>query len=194
MQSLRTIVLASTSPRRRELLEKIGLVFKVEPSDYPEDLVSHLKPEELVINISQNKARAVAAKYPDAIIIAADTIGIIGKRVIGKPHTATEAIAMLKLLSGRSHLVITGLSVMDSKSDKIVSRSVQTRVYFRKLADSEVRHYVATGEPLDKAGAYAIQGLGSLLVEKINGDYYNVMGLPLNVLSQILQEFGVNLL
>jgi septum formation protein len=194
MQSLRTIVLASTSPRRRELLEKIGLVFKVEPSDYPEDLVSHLKPEELVINISQNKARAVAAKYPDAIIIAADTIGVIGRRVVGKPHTATEAIAMLKLLSGRSHLVITGLSVMDSKSDKIVSRSVQTRVYFRKLADSEVRHYVATGEPLDKAGAYAIQGLGSLLVEKINGDYYNVMGLPLNVLSQILQEFGVNLL
>ena len=194
MQSLRTIILASTSPRRKELLEKIGLVFKVEPSDYPEDLVSHLKPEELVINISQNKARAVAAKYPDAIIIAADTIGIIGKRVVGKPHTATEAIAMLKLLSGRSHLVITGLSVMDSKSGKIVSRSVQTRVYFRKLADSEVRHYVATGEPLDKAGAYAIQGLGSLLVEKINGDYYNVMGLPLNVLYQILQEFGVNLL
>lgn len=194
MQPKRTIILASASPRRKELLGKIGLVFKVDPSDYPEDLVSPLKPEELVINISQNKARAVASKYPDALIIAADTIGVIGKRVIGKPHTGLEAIAMLKFLSGRSHQVITGLSVMDSKSGKIVSRMVQTRVYFKKLSDSEVRRYVATGEPLDKAGAYAIQGLGSLMVEKINGDYYNVMGLPLNALSQILQEFGVNLL
>jgi septum formation protein len=186
--------LASASPRRRELLEKIGLVFKVDPSDYPEDLNSILKPEELVMKISQNKARAVASKYPDALIIAGDTVGVIGKHIVGKPHTGPEAIAMLKFLSGRSHRVITGLSVMDSKSGKIVSRTVQTRVYFRKLTESEVRRYVATGEPLDKAGAYAIQGLGSLLVEKINGDYYNVMGLPLNVLSQILQEFAVKLL
>jgi septum formation protein len=194
MQPKRTIILASASPRRKELLDKIGLVFKVDPSDYPEDLVSHMKPEELVINISQNKARAVASKYPDAIIIAADTIGVIGKQVLGKPHTGPDAIATLKLLSGRSHRVITGITVLDSKSGKIFSRTVQTRVYFKKLTDSEVRRYVATGEPLDKAGAYAIQGLGSLLVEKINGDYYNVMGLPLNALSQILKEFGVDLL
>jgi septum formation protein len=101
---------------------------------------------------------------------------------------------MLAMLSGKSHRVITGLTVLDSKTQKLISKTVETRVYFKKLSVAEISRYVASGEPLDKAGAYAIQGLGSLLVEKIHGDYYNVMGLPLNALSQILQEFGVRLL
>jgi septum formation protein len=190
----RQIVLASGSPRRRELLEKIGLTFKVDPSDYPENLSATIKPEELVAEISLGKALSVASRYPDSIIIAADTIGVIGKRVIGKPHTAGEAAKMLGWLSGRSHRVITGLTVLDSKSGKAVSETVETRVYFKKLSQDEIEHYVSSGEPLDKAGAYAIQGLGSLLVEKIKGDYYNVMGLPLQALSQMLLKFGVNLL
>jgi septum formation protein len=194
MPPKRTIILASASPRRKELLEKIALTFKVEPSDFHEDLTSGVKPEELVIDISRGKARAVAAKYPDALIIAADTIGVIRGRIFGKPINALEAVKMLAMLSGKSHRVITGLTVLDSKTQKLISKTVETRVYFKKLSDAEISRYVASGEPLDKAGAYAIQGLGSLLVEKIHGDYYNVMGLPLNALSQILQEFGVRLL
>jgi septum formation protein len=190
----RTIVLASASPRRKELLEKIGLAFKVDPSDFPEDLTPGLKPEKMVINISQGKARVVSSKYPDALIIAADTIGVVRGHIIGKPHTSVEAVKMLTLLSGKSHRVITGLTILDSATQKIVSKTVETRVYFKRLRAGEIAAYVRTGEPLDKAGAYAIQGLGSLLVEKIHGDYYNVMGLPLNALSQILKKFGVNLL
>jgi septum formation protein len=194
MPPKRTIILASASPRRKELLEKIALTFKVEPSDFHEDLTSGVKPEELVIDISRGKARAVAAKYPDALIIAADTIGVIRGRIFGKPINALEAVKMLAMLSGKSHRVITGLTVLDSKTQKLISKTVETRVYFKKLSVAEISRYVASGEPLDKAGAYAIQGLGSLLVEKIHGDYYNVMGLPLNALSQILKKFGVNLL
>ena len=194
MPPKRSIILASASPRRKELLEKIGLTFKIDPSDYPEDLMPGTKPEELVITISQGKARAVAAKYPNALIIAADTIGVIRGRIIGKPHSAAEAVKMLGLLSGKSHRVISGLTVIDSRTQKLISKTVETRVYFKNMTEAEISRYVASGEPLDKAGAYAIQGLGSLLVEKIHGDYYNVMGLPLNALSHILRDFGVNLL
>ena len=190
----RTIILASASPRRKELLEKIGLVFIVDPSQYSEDLNSKLTPQDLALSISEGKARAMAAKYPDAIIIAADTIGVIGSRIIGKPHTSAEAVKMLRLLSGKSHQVITGLTVLDSNNDMKVSKTLQTRVYFKELSDDEIAAYVKTGEPLDKAGAYAIQGLGSIFVEKINGDYYNVMGLPLNALAEILKEFGIQVL
>jgi septum formation protein len=193
IQAKRMIILASASPRRKELLEKIGLVFKTDPSQYPEDLNSKLNPQDLVLSISEGKARAVAAKYPDAIIIAADTIGVVGNRVIGKPHTSAEAFKMLRMLSGKSHQVITALTVLDSNNNMKVSQTIQTRVYFKELSDDEINAYVKTGEPLDKAGAYAIQGIGSILVEKINGDYYNVMGLPLNALAEILKEFGIHI-
>lgn len=175
-------------------MEKIGLVFKIDPSQYLENINLKLNPRELVISISEGKARAVAAKYPDAIIIAADTIGVIGQRIIGKPHTSAEAVKMLRMLSGKSHRVITGLTVLDSNNDMIVSKTVETQVYFKELSDDEITAYVKTGEPLDKAGAYAIQGLGSILIEKINGDYYNVMGLPLNTLAETLKEFGIKVL
>jgi septum formation protein len=190
----RTVILASASPRRKELLEKIGLNITVDPSHYPEDKHINLNPEELVKSLSVGKAKAVAQKHPNAIIIAADTIGVLRGKIIGKPHTAEEARKMLRMLSGKSHRVITGFTILDSFSKKTVTRTVETRVYIKKLSPAEIQDYVNTGEPLDKAGAYAIQGLGSVIVERINGDYYNVMGLPLNSLSESLKNFGINVL
>jgi septum formation protein len=190
----RTLILASASPRRRELLEQIGLKFKVDPSDQPEEIHLNLKPEEVVKTLSLKKARTIAPKYTDALIIAADTIGVLRGKIIGKPGTAEEANQMLQMLSGKSHRVITGLTVLDSVSNKTVTRIVETRVHIKKLSSIEIQNYVKTGEPLDKAGSYAIQGLGSLIVEKITGDYYNVVGLPLNALAECLKEFGITVL
>jgi len=191
---VKKIILASASPRRQELLERIGLKFEVEPSRYEEQTIPALGPHELVKRNSLEKAKTVAASRRNAIIIAADTIGVRRGKIIGKPHTSTEARKMLTALSGRSHRVITGFTIIDTGTGKTVSRSVETKVYFRKLTPEEIDAYVRTGEPLDKAGAYAIQGLGSLIVEKINGDYYNVIGLPLAALAQSLKEFGVSTL
>ena len=189
---MKKIILASASPRRKELLEKIGLKFDVEPSDDEEDITSEIEPQKLVQQIAIKKAESVAVRYKDAIIIAADTIGVIGNKVIGKPHTANEARKMLKEISGKSHSVITGFTVLDTATNKILSRTVNTEVYIKKLTKQEIDAYVKTGEPLDKAGAYAIQGLGAVIVEKIEGDYYNVMGLPLNALTEALNEFGIS--
>jgi septum formation protein len=194
MENVREIVLASASPRRKELLEKTGLKFQVEPSPYPETIRAGLSPAELAEGLSVEKARAVADKHPSAIIIAADTIGVLNRKVIGKPGTPEEARQILKKLSGRSHLVVTGFTIMDSSTKKVVTRSVQTRVHIKKLSRTEIANYVSTGEPLDKAGAYAIQGLGAAIVEKIVGDYYNVMGLPVSALVESLKKFGIRVL
>jgi septum formation protein len=192
MKYMKTIILASASPRRKELLAKIGLKFEVEPSDYEEEIHSELEPHELVRQISIKKAESVAVRHKDAIIIAADTIGVIGNKVLGKPHTENEACKMLKEISGKPHSVITGFTVLNAATNKIISRTVNTKVYIKKLTEQEIDAYVKTGEPLDKAGAYAIQGLGAMIVEKIEGDYYNVMGLPLNALTEALKEFGIS--
>ncbi len=143
----RTIILASASPRRKELLEKIGLKFTVDASDYPENLNSDLKPEGLVKSLSLEKAASVARKYTDAIIIAADTIGVIRGKIIGKPHTTEEAEKMLRSLSGKSHCVITGFTILDSTSKKVLTRTVETRVIIKKLSPIEIQNYVKTGEP-----------------------------------------------
>ncbi len=187
---MKKIILASASPRRKELLEKIGLKFEIDSSDVTEDLQSDIPPRELVKKLSMEKAHAVVKKYDDAIIIAADTIGVFEGKIIGKPHTTTEAKKMLNMLNGKSHLVITGYTIIDTKTNKTVSKSVATKVYFRKMTGDEIDAYIKTGEPLDKAGAYAIQGLGALIVEKIEGDYYNVIGLPLSALVVSLKDFG----
>jgi septum formation protein len=190
----RKIVLASASPRRKELLEKIGLKFTVDPSAFKENARPDLKPEGYAKYISLGKASIIAPKYPDSIIIAADTIGVLRGKIIGKPGTEDEARQMLLSLSGKSHRVITGFTILDQSNHKSVTRIVETRVYIKELSPAEIFDYVKTGEPMDKAGAYAIQGLGSVIVEKIVGDYYNVMGLPLNALAQSLKEFGINIL
>ena len=188
------IVLASASTRRKELLEKIGLHFTVDPSDCPEDACFELEPHERAKQVSLDKARAVAARHSNALIIAADTFIVSGGQVMGKPHSPNEAKRMLKAISGRSHVAITGFTILDTTNGKTLSRVMETRVYMRKLSEREIDSYVSSSEPLDKAGAYAIQGLGSVLIDKIEGDYYNVMGLPLNAFAQALKSFGVHVL
>ncbi len=190
---MKTIILASASPRRKELLEKIILKFDVEPSDYEEAFNTHLIPHELVKTLSREKAEAVARKHRYAVIIAADTIVVLGGKIMGKPHSATEARKMLRALSGKPHAVITGFTIIDAEKNKTLSKSVETKVYLKKLTLKEIDAYVKSGEPLDKAGAYAIQGVGSVIVERIEGDYYNVVGLPLSALSDGLKEFGIDI-
>ena len=194
MSEQRTIILASGSPRRKELLSLIGLKFKVDVSDVEEDLGLKLKPHELSKYLSFEKARAVAHNYKNAVIIAADTFIVFRGKLLGKPHTEKEAMRMLTLLNGKSHSVITGYTVLDTTTGKKSSRSVETKVWFRNMAEDELRAYVRTGEPLDKAGAYAIQGIGSLIVKKIEGDYFNVIGLPVASLAATLKKFDITVL
>ena len=194
INKMKTIILASGSPRRKELLEKIGLKFEVEPSNYEENTNSKLRPHELAKSLSFEKARTVANKHKNALVIAADTFIVFKGKILGKPYTETEARKMLETISGKPHSVVTGFSIIDTEDKKTVSRSVETKVYIRRLTPSEIDAYVKSREPLDKAGAYAIQGLGSVIVEKIEGDYFNVIGLPLSALTESLKEFGVHVL
>jgi len=186
--------LASASPRRKELLEKIGLKFEVEPSDYAEDMRSELSPDELARSISLEKAKVVASKHNNAIVIAADTFIVSRGKILGKPNTRDEARKMLMTLKGKSHSVITGFTILDTDKNKVLTKSVETIIHIKNLTSQEVDAYVKSKEPLDKAGAYAIQGLGSVIVERIEGDYFNVMGLPLSVLAEGLKEFGIHIL
>ena len=180
--------------RRKELLEKIGLTFEVEPASFVEDIPTGLSPGEIAKKLSLEKARAVAAKHPDAIIIGADTFGVFEGKILGKPHHAEQAKKMLSILSGKSHLVVTGYAVIDSTTGKTVTGIAETIVHFRKLTKEEIEAYAATGEPLDKAGAYGIQGLGALFVDRIDGDFYNIIGLPLCAIAESLKEFGIRVL
>lgn len=189
--AMRKIILASASPRRKEILRKTGLNFSICTSDYKEDINLSLKPRALAKFLSRKKAEAVAHKYKNAIIIAADTFIVFKNRLLGKPHTDKEAEKMLNMLNGKAHSVITGFTIMDTASKKILSRSVETKVYFKKLGRKEINAYVRSKEPLDKAGAYAIQGLGSVFIERIDGDFLNVVGLPLRALTESLKKFGI---
>lgn len=191
---MRDIVLASSSPRRKQLLEALGLTFTVDATSSPEKHDFALEPSEFVSRLSLEKARLAAQRNPDAIVIAADTIGVLQGRVIGKPRTESDAVEMLKQMNGKCHTVITGYTVMDSRTQQAATRAVQTTVCLKEVSDAEIEAYVRTGEPMDKAGAYGIQGLGSILVSRIEGDYFNVVGLPVSALAESLKEFGVNLL
>ncbi|MFH0847631.1 MAG: Maf family protein [Chloroflexota bacterium] len=191
---MKEIILASSSPRRKELLRRLGLKFRVAASDAPEIPDLSLKPIALAKSLALGKARAVAPKYPGALIIAADTIGVLRGKVLGKPEDTEDARKMLSALSGKTHTVITGLAILDAATGKVLTQAIETKVTFRRLSKREVEAYVATCEPLDKAGAYAIQGRGALLIREIQGDYFNVMGLPLSALCQMLKRFGVYVL
>ena len=188
------IILASASPRRRELLERIGITdFTVAAPNVDESVEPGLSPADMVEELSLRKARTAAEHFgPDDLIIAADTVVALDGAVLGKPRDGDDALAMLSALSGREHRVYTGVTVL--RGDKAVTQHEETAVTFRALSPDEIRGYIATGEPLDKAGAYGIQGVGALLVSSIRGDYSNVMGLPLFRLGQILSGFGLNLL
>jgi nucleoside triphosphate pyrophosphatase len=191
---MKRIVLASASPRRKELLGQIGLQFDVEPTDYDEETTSASEPHEMAMELSLGKAKSAARKHRKSLIIAADTLVVLGDRVVGKPHTNAQAREMLRALNGRMHSVITGFTILDAESSKVLSRSVETKVHMRKLTLKEIDSYVRTKEPLDKAGGYAIQGRGVVLVDRIEGGYSNVVGLPLSALAESLGEFGVNVL
>lgn len=150
-------------------------------------------PRKLARFHAVEKARSVAGKYRDALIIAADTFIVFRDRLLGKPHTPKEAIKILHMLNGKTHSVITGFALFDTNNGRKISRSVETLVTFRKLSDEDIEAYVETGEPLDKAGAYAIQGLGASLIKNIDGDYFNVVGLPLGPLIAALKKFGITI-
>ncbi|MBM6927416.1 Maf family protein [Pseudoflavonifractor phocaeensis] len=186
------LILASKSPRRRALLEQMGLrSFKIVTPDIDEHMERTLSPAELVGRISQEKAKAVQAKgYEDDIIIAADTVVALEGSVLGKPAHEGEAFRMLSMLSGCRHQVYTGLTVL--RGERCFSLTEETNVTFRSLSGEEIDWYIQTGEPMDKAGAYGIQGYGALFVQSIQGDYYNVMGLPVCRLGEILGELGIH--
>lgn len=187
------IILASQSPRRRELLERMGICgFEVIPAQGAEIFTRGLTPGQLVEELSRNKCAEVAATHPDDLIIAADTVVTVNNRVLGKPRNEEDAARMLNALSGRLNMVYTGVTV--SLRGETATEHEVTSVRFRPLTQADVIRYIATGEPMDKAGAYGIQGYGCVLVEGISGDYYNVMGLPVCRLAKMLARFGVDTL
>ena len=187
------IILASQSPRRKELLERMGITdFKVIPAQGEELATRTLTADQLVEELSQRKCAEVAATHPKDLIIAADTVVSIHNRVLGKPRSEEDAARMLAALSGKLHLVYTGVTV--AKEGRTLTQHEVTSVRFRTLTQADIIRYIATGEPMDKAGAYGIQGYGSVLVESISGDFSNVMGLPVCRLSRMLARFGVDTL
>lgn len=191
---MRKIILASSSPRRAEILENLGIAFDIIPSDYDEPKVNK-SPEELVCYYAKNKALNVACKSKeDDIIIAADTIVTIDDTIIGKPKSKEDAFNILSRLSGKEHNVITGIYIICSKAGLYHGDYEKTKVFFKNLSHREIWDYINTEEPMDKAGAYGIQGLGGLFVEKIEGNYYNVVGLPINKIYSVLRDWGVNLI
>ncbi len=187
------IILASQSPRRRELLERLGLTFEVHAADIDETMDDENPVADEVARLSRRKAEAVAKTRPeDDLIIAADTVVVLDHRVLGKPKSEAEAAGMLKALSGRSHQVMTGVTAR--RGGRVLTGTEITEVHFRALSPQEIAAYVATGEPMDKAGAYGVQGLGSIFVDRLGGDYYNVMGLPVCRLAGMLRELGIDVL
>ena len=186
------IVLASQSPRRQELLARIGVEdFKTLSLDIDESYPEGLSPEDTVRYIAKKKCDAAAALCaPDDLIITADTMVFLGNDRLGKPRDEEDALRMLRALSGRAHTVCTGVTVR--RGETVLTRAQATDVYFRPASQAELRAYIRGGEPMDKAGAYGVQSLGALLVERIDGDFYNVMGLPVEKLGQCLtKHFGV---
>jgi len=183
------VVLASASPRRRQLLDLIGITHEVRPADIDETMRPREAPRRHAERLAREKASAVAERDPDLITIAADTIVVVNRKVLGKPRDADDAARMLALLSGREHVVTTAVAV--SRGKKLRSAVEEVRVKFRRLRDDEIEAYIATGEPMDKAGAYGIQGFGATIVERIEGDYFAVMGLPIVRLIGLLRDVGV---
>lgn len=185
------IILASQSPRRKELLELMGLTFTIKAADIDETMTPGADPAREVGRVSRRKALAVDAGE-DELVIAADTIVVCQGKILGKPHSAAEAEEMLTLLSGRDHQVMTGFTIRSG--DRLLTHTEVSHIHFRPLEAAEIRAYVETKEPMDKAGAYGIQGKAALFVSRLEGDYYNVMGLPVCALGQSLRSFGVNVL
>jgi len=185
---MKSIILASQSPRRKQLLEQAGITFDIVPAHIDETPFLKAPPAEAVIASAQAKAGQVSSRYPDHWIIAADTIVVINNTILGKPHSKKHAREMLQTLSGKVHVVFTGYSIGCLNQDKIFSNIVKTNVQFKQLQTDEIEWYLQTDEPYDKAGAYAIQGIGAFIVKSINGSYTNVVGLPVCEVMDVLTE------
>jgi len=183
------VVLASASPRRRELLNLIGIPHDVRPANVDETMRPREAPRRHAERLAREKASAIAVRDPNLITIGADTVVVINRKVLGKPADAEDAARMLGMLSGREHTVITAVAV--SRGRELRSAIEEVRVKVRRLRDDEIEAYIATGEPMDKAGAYGIQGFGATIVERIEGDYFSVMGLPLVRLVGLMRDVGV---
>ncbi|MBP7176203.1 MAG: septum formation inhibitor Maf [Thermoclostridium sp.] len=192
---MKELILASQSPRRKMLLEQVGIPFTVLPSDVDETIDHNQQPAEIVQILSVKKAESVVHQLPEgssAVVLAADTIVVLQGKVLGKPADRDDAFRMLQMLQDQWHEVMTGITLIDIKTGKRLAHVEKTRVRVRPLTPDAIRDYIDSGEPLDKAGAYAIQGLGALLVEKIDGCYSNVVGLPLYSVSMMLAEMGIH--
>jgi len=188
---MQNLILASSSPRRKELLENLRLPFAISSSEVDESFDPALSPEEVVMELAERKARVVFQRNPDAFVIGSDTIVVANNQILGKPSGEAEAFNTLKSLSGKRHEVFTGVAILSPTG---VTRFYErTEVWFWELTDEEIKAYVQSGEPLDKAGAYGIQQLGSMLVKKINGDYFAVVGLPVARTIRELKKAGYQL-
>lgn len=181
------IILASASPRRKDLMELAGYDFEVICADIVEVVPEEAMPQEVVMSLALQKAQAVAAEHKEAVVIGSDTVVALDGKILGKPHSEQEACEMLRSLSGRTHKVFTGVAIVCG--GKVKNFFDETDVEFYSLGDDEIKKYVATGEPTDKAGAYGIQGKGSVLVKRINGDFFSVMGLPIAKLYREMSDF-----
>lgn len=189
---MRSIVLASSSPRRKQLLEMIGLKFSVHESEFKEVMDDKIPADVLAKNLAFAKAKDVARHYQDAVVIAADTFVILNNEYLGKAKNSHQAKEMLLKLSGKKHIVITAFAMIDSKTGRSIAESIKSNVYFRKIVNKEINFYVASGEPIGKAAGYAIQGIGGLFIDKIEGEFFTVVGLPIGRIIQLLPDFGVD--
>jgi septum formation protein len=189
-----TIVLASASPRRAELLRNAGIPFTVDVANIAEDVQPEESPTEHAERLAREKAEVVAKRNSGNIVLGADTIVVVNDQILGKPRDAQDAARMLGLLSGRAHEVVTGVCLarvgLETRNPKLETSSSRTIVHFARLSASDIEDYVATHEPMDKAGAYAIQGIASRWINKIEGDYANVVGLPVALVWKMLQKFS----
>jgi septum formation protein len=183
------VVLASSSPRRRDLLNLIGIPHEVRPSNIDETMRPREAPRRYAERLAREKASAIAVRDPGLITIGADTVVVVNRKVLGKPTDPDDAARMLGMLSGREHTVITAVAV--ARGRKLRSAIEEVLVKFRRLREDEIEAYIATGEPMDKAGAYGIQGFGATMVERVEGDYFAVMGLPLSRLVGLMRDVGV---
>jgi len=183
------LILGSSSPRRQEILRQAGYEFDIRPSSVPEDVLPRETPEHFVRRLAKEKALEVAAGSPaGSLVLGADTAVVTRGHILGKPLGSADASRMLRMLSGRSHQVLTGICLAQAPRQCLAVRHATTQVWFRRLTEAEIRDYVASGEPLDKAGAYAIQGRASRFVRRIAGCYFNVVGLPISLVDVLLRS------
>jgi septum formation protein len=184
------LVLASASPRRSELLRNAGIPFEVQAADVPEVPMKGEKPLEFAMRVARAKADAIAQLRPEAFILAADTIVVVDNKILNKPEDSADATRMLRLLSDRAHDVTTAVCLIFPQAAERITTQETTRVHFSLLTDDDIATYIATGEPMDKAGAYAIQGIAGRWIDRIEGDYFNVVGLPVAKVYRILRQCG----